>query len=154
VPHGLPRGIHTNTTLTNIPIPEASLAGITVGAALEQVRRWRIGPRAAGWPLIAAGGVVIGSALHAAGTTDLARPGQLVTTGPYALSRNPMYIGWVLVQLGVGLATGSGWVLATLPAVGAGLHRDVVREERRLARLFGDEYQRYSARVARYLPGR
>jgi protein-S-isoprenylcysteine O-methyltransferase Ste14 len=65
-----------------------------------------------------------------------------------------MYVGWVLVQLGIGLATGSGWVLAMLPAVGAGLHRDVVHEERRLARLFGDEYQRYSERVGRYLPGR
>jgi protein-S-isoprenylcysteine O-methyltransferase Ste14 len=65
-----------------------------------------------------------------------------------------MYVGWVLVQLGIGLTTGSGWVLATLPAVGVGLHRDVVREERRLARLFGDEYQRYSEQVGRYLPWR
>lgn len=65
-----------------------------------------------------------------------------------------MYVGWVLVQLGIGLAGGSGWVLATLPAVGAGLHRDVVREERQLARRFGDEYYRYSDRVGRYFPGR
>lgn len=65
-----------------------------------------------------------------------------------------MYAGWAVMQLGIGLVTGSGWVLATLPAVGAGLHRDVVREERRLARTFGDEYERYSERVGRYLPRR
>ncbi len=65
-----------------------------------------------------------------------------------------MYAGWVLMQLGIGLVTGSGWVLATLPAVGAGLHRNVVREEHRLKESFGDEYERYSERVGRYLPRR
>ncbi|TCC12429.1 isoprenylcysteine carboxylmethyltransferase family protein [Kribbella soli] len=135
-------------------MPEASLAGIAVGFALERVRPWRIGRRPAGWSLVAAGGLVIAGSLRAARTTDLSSPDRLVTSGPYALSRNPMYVGWALMQLGIGLITGSGWVLATLPAVGAGLHRDVVREERRLQESFGDEYERYSERVGRYLPRR
>ncbi|WP_410786313.1 methyltransferase family protein [Kribbella sp. C-35] len=130
------------------------MAGIAAGLALEQVRPWRVRRRSSGWALIATGGIVIAGALQAAAANDLARPERLVTSGPYALSRNPMYVGWVLAQLGIGLITGSGWILATVPAVGAGLHRDVVREERRLARTFGDEYERYSERVGRYLPRR
>lgn len=92
--------------------------------------------------------------LSAAGHTELAKPERLVTSGPYALSRNPMYVGWALAQLGIGLVTGSGWTVATLPAVGLWIHRDVVREEHRLQESFGDEYERYSERVGRYLPGR
>jgi protein-S-isoprenylcysteine O-methyltransferase Ste14 len=139
----------------NIPVPEASLAGIAAGIALEQVRRWRLTSRPrAGWSLVAAGSLVIASSLKAAGSTDLAKPDGLVTSGPYAISRNPMYVGWGLLQLGIGLVTGSGWMLATLPAVRAGLHRDVVREERRLEQHFGDEYERYAAKVGRYVPKR
>jgi protein-S-isoprenylcysteine O-methyltransferase Ste14 len=97
---------------------------------------------------------VIASSLKAAGSTDLAKPEGLVTSGPYAVSRNPMYVGWNLLQLGIGLAGGSGWVVAMVPVVGAALHRDVVREERRLAEKFGDEYERYAAKVGRYVPKR
>ncbi|WP_202867956.1 methyltransferase family protein [Kribbella sindirgiensis] len=130
------------------------MAGIAAGFALEQLHPWCVRRRPGGWALIAAGGIVIAGAVRAAATNDLARPERLVTSGPYALSRNPMYVGWFMAQVGIGLVTGSGWVLATLPAVGAGLHRDVVREERRLARSFGDEYERYSEKVGRYLPRR
>jgi protein-S-isoprenylcysteine O-methyltransferase Ste14 len=77
-----------------------------------------------------------------------------VTSGPYAVSRNPMYVGWALIQLGIGVAAGSGWVLATLPFVGAAVHREVLSEEQRLSEKFGDEYEAYCATVGRYLPQR
>jgi protein-S-isoprenylcysteine O-methyltransferase Ste14 len=110
--------------------------------------------RAVGWAIVGAGSLIIARSLTAAGTTDLAKPESLVTSGPYAVSRNPMYVGWALLQLGIGLVAGSGWVLTTVPLVGLAIHRDVVGEERRLAERFGDEYQRYSAKVGRYLPKR
>jgi protein-S-isoprenylcysteine O-methyltransferase Ste14 len=65
-----------------------------------------------------------------------------------------MYVGWALIQLGIGLAAGSGWVLATLPFVGAAVHREVLQEELHLGEKFGDEYRRYCATVGRYLPQR
>lgn len=102
--------------------------------------------------MIAAGIGVVGWSLKAAGTTDLASPDRLVTSGPYAVTRNPMYVGWGLLQLGAGLVAGSGWTLATLPAVGVWIHRDVVREERRLEEKFGDDYRRYRAGAGRYVP--
>lgn len=81
----------------------------------------------------------------------MGRPERLVRSGPYAVSRNPMYVGWALLQLGIGIATGSGWVLATLPFVGAVVHREVLGEERRLSETFGDEYREYCATTGRYL---
>ena len=63
-----------------------------------------------------------------------------------------MYVGWTLMHLGLGLATDSGWTVATAPAAGVWLHRDVLREERRLGEHFGDAYRRYQATVRRYIP--
>ncbi|TCC59770.1 isoprenylcysteine carboxylmethyltransferase family protein [Kribbella pittospori] len=136
-------------------MPEASLAGIAAAGALEQV--WRLPlplPRNVGWPIVAAGAGVIAGSLKAAGTNELATPERLVTAGPYAWTRNPMYVGWGLLQLGIGVIAGSGWVLVSMPLVGAVVHREVLREERRLEERFGNEYRRYSVKVGRYFPQR
>lgn len=44
---------------------------------------------------------------RSAGTFDLERPEILVDSGPYAITRNPMYVGWWLIQLGAGSLAGS-----------------------------------------------
>ena len=89
--------------------------------------------------------------MRAAARLDLARPERLVTTFPYSVSRNPMYVGWALIHLGAGLVTGSGWIIATLPAAAAWVHADIGREERRLAEVFGPAYERYRVAVPLYL---
>ena len=86
------------------------------------------------------------------GAFELERPESLVTTGPYALSRHPMYVGWWLIHLGAGLLRGSGWVAVTLPVAVAAEHFGAgLVEERALRAAFGDEYERYAARVPRYV---
>lgn len=85
-------------------------------------------------------------------SVELSRPGALVRTGPYARTRNPMYLGWVLVHLGTALAARSGWMLITLPAAAATVHRQVLQEERMLEQAFPEEYELYRAEVPRYLP--
>lgn len=76
----------------------------------------------------------------------------LVTTGPYAMSRNPIYVGFLLIQAGVGLMTGMWIALVLLPATWWGLHHFVVlREEAELARVFGEAYERYVQRTRRWL---
>ncbi len=144
--------------VSNLPVPEPYLLGIAAGVCLHRVRPCRLpGPRyvhrLVGWPLIAAGTYLVVRSLEAAGQVDLDRPDRLVTSGPYEVSRNPMYLGWALLHLGAGVAAGSGWVVAALPAVVACVHREVLREERELGREFGDEYGRYRAALPRYLPG-
>lgn len=91
-----------------------------------------------------------------AGTTvNPARPEAaraLVTAGLNARSRNPMYVGEVLVVLGFGLAVNPG--IGVLAAAGFWLFLDrwqIPAEERALSSRFGADYDAYRARVPRWL---
>ncbi len=76
----------------------------------------------------------------------------LVTTGPYRLSRNPMYVGFTLFYAGISLWVNSLWPLLALPIVLVIMQRGVIaREEAYLERLFGDDYRAYRARVRRWV---
>jgi protein-S-isoprenylcysteine O-methyltransferase Ste14 len=103
-----------------------------------------------GWPLVAAGAALNGWAVLTPGAGDLERPDRLVTDGPHAFTRNPMYVGWSLMHVGLGIALRSPWVLASWPISFALVHRGVLREERRLTAQFGQAFTDYQGRVARY----
>lgn len=76
----------------------------------------------------------------------------IVRTGPYRLSRNPIYVSFMLLHLGIALWAGSAWVLATLlPAAALMVCVVVPREERYLASRFGHEYAEYRLSVRRWL---
>lgn len=114
---------------------------------------------AAGGVLAGAGLALIGAAavrFAAAGTTvNPARPERsraLVTTGPNAWSRNPMYVGEVMVVAGFGLAVNPLVGLAGAAAFWLVLDRvQIPAEERALAARFGAEYAAYCARVRRWI---
>ena len=74
-----------------------------------------------------------------------------MSTGPYAISRNPMYVGWALLHLGGAVTIGSAWVAATFPLSGIWLHRQVLQEECRLDAAFGEEFREWRATVPRYV---
>lgn len=142
-----------------MPLPEAHLVGIAASWWLHRRRPWPV--PAPAWARRLAGGAVAGAgtalvvrAVAAAWAAQRQQPGALVTAGPYAVVRHPMYVGWALIHLGVALAAGSGWVVMTLPAAAASVHRDVRREERELAGAVGADFDRYRAAVPRYLPRR
>lgn len=145
----------------NLPLPAGQAVGIIVGVVLDHVRPaplpGRRGlQRATGAVALAAGVALNAWALaerrrRTTGEFELEQPQSLVTTGPYALSRHPMYVGWWFIHLGVGVMRGSAWVAATLPAAAIVEHRWVIAEERALASEFGDAYARYRGRVPRYL---
>lgn len=77
----------------------------------------------------------------------------LITTGPYSLSRNPLYFFSLLGFAGIGLASETvslGTVLAVAMLIGyPGVIR---REEAVLRERFGAEFESYCARVPRFLP--
>lgn len=76
----------------------------------------------------------------------------LVVTGPYQVTRNPIYIGLVLIYFGLAIILTSLWVLLLLIPVLIVLQRGVVeREEDYLERQFGEAYRKYKARVPRWL---
>lgn len=154
-----PRRATRSGGLSNVPLPETYLLGIAAAVWLDRRRPSALpGPRylhhLAGWPLAVAGARLIERSWTAAMQVELENPAQLVTSGPYAVSRNPMYLGWALLQLGAGVVRGSWWMIAAVPVAAALVHRDVRSEERTLDDAFRDEFRRYQATVPRYLPRR
>lgn len=82
---------------------------------------------------------------------DVDGPGRLVTTGIFAVSRNPIYVGFFLFLLGQLLAF-PNWVPLLYLVAGSWLfHRQVRREEGFLREHYGREYLEYCSRVRRYL---
>jgi protein-S-isoprenylcysteine O-methyltransferase Ste14 len=75
----------------------------------------------------------------------------LVTTGPYAATRNPMYMGMTLSYVGASLFVATAWPLLLLPGVVVALQRLVIdREERYLTQTFGQDYLAYQREVGRW----
>jgi len=79
-------------------------------------------------------------------------PERLVTSGPFALCRNPMYLGHLIFLAGLALSLRS-WAGAALAlATAASLQLRVLRDERRLGERFGEPYLQYCSRVRRWIP--
>ena len=132
------------------------MVGILASSVLHLARPWRLsGDRClysgAGLTLVGAGITLSASAVRTVSDVDLEQPSTLISTGPYAISGNPMYIGWTLLYLGAALVTRNAWMVASLPVVAGIIHRDVLREEHALEQAFGEEYLRYRNLVSRYL---
>ena len=79
-------------------------------------------------------------------------PAVVVQEGFYRFSRNPMYLGMLLVLIGVGLWLGNVLALLLAPAFVAIMTRwYIVREEQLLEDRFGDVYRAYHGRVRRWV---
>src|SRR5215510_11636680 len=82
---------------------------------------------------------------------DVDHSDQLVTTGVFAFSRNPIYVAFGCVLLGQFLVF-PNWILLVYLAAGVWLfHRQISREEEFLRQHYGQEYAEYCRRVRRYL---
>jgi protein-S-isoprenylcysteine O-methyltransferase Ste14 len=76
----------------------------------------------------------------------------LVATGPFTLTRNPMYLAFALIYLGITLIANAFWPLLFLPEALVFTYLFVIkREERYLTREFGDAYIEYCSRVRRWI---
>jgi protein-S-isoprenylcysteine O-methyltransferase Ste14 len=76
----------------------------------------------------------------------------IVASGPYRLTRNPIYLGMVLGLIGLAIAFSSLWLLLTpVPFALVIRYGVIAREEAYLECKFGDVYRRYRARVRRWL---
>lgn len=77
---------------------------------------------------------------------------ELVTTGVYKLSRNPMYVGFAFILLGWGVWLMSIWAIACIAGFVAYLTLfQIIPEERALSKIFGQQYTDYMNRVRRWL---
>jgi protein-S-isoprenylcysteine O-methyltransferase Ste14 len=141
--------------------PYVYSGAILIGALLQRVAPLPFLPRALAAPL---GAPLIVLALvlfvysvrnfRAAGTPVPTREPTtaIVRTGPYLFSRNPIYLAFSLLQLGIAIWVNSPWLLVTLAVAVALVHFVVIlREEEYLERRFGDQYLEYKASVRRWL---
>jgi protein-S-isoprenylcysteine O-methyltransferase Ste14 len=91
----------------------------------------------------------------AATTVNPLRPekaSSLVTSGVYQITRNPMYVGLAFLLLAWGVYLRSIWALLCVLAFMFYISRfQITPEERALQQLFGTEYERYKAKVRRWL---
>lgn len=107
----------------------------------------------AGLVLIALGLVLYGAgavAMHSLARMSGRRADRLITSGAYRFSRHPQLVGWALILLGVAL-WGRSWLalsLAALYLVGVALLTPA--EERKLIKLYGQEYRDYQKRTPRF----
>lgn len=82
---------------------------------------------------------------------DVDRPDQLITTGAFAFSRNPIYVAFAMILTGQFLIFPNIILLVYLFAAVALFHRQVLREEDFLKQYYGQDYADYCRRVRRYL---
>ena len=88
-----------------------------------------------------------GTGILPGGTTVL-----VLRSGPFALSRNPLYVGLVALDVAIALLAPSFWALAFVPLGVLALSWGAIRpEERYLSDKFGPEYDAYRSRVRRWL---
>ncbi len=104
------------------------------------------------WSSLIAGGVIAlaGLALRAAASGFVRKDRELTTTGPYAYTRNPLYLGSIIMGAGFAVAARSWWVVAGLVALFVFVYMPIVRAEERFLRSQFPEYDDYARRVPRF----
>jgi len=117
------------------------------------------------WPVAAGIAVVLGGELlrfwavrhigTISRTRTSTRQGPLITSGPFRMVRNPLYLGNWMIWTGLVMTSRLFWMLPIAWIVFALQYGTmVIWEETRLRSMFGRQYERYARGVSRWLPGR
>ncbi len=152
---------HARRPRTIVPPPLVYALALGVSWWLEQ--HWSLAfhagdfGRALGWICIGLGLAIFALALSAiwryrTTVNPYKAAVNLVTRGPYAWTRNPIYLGDWFIYCGVTCLLGSAWPVLFSPLVWATMRYAVIaHEEAHLEAKFGDEYRAYRDRVRRWL---
>jgi protein-S-isoprenylcysteine O-methyltransferase Ste14 len=102
--------------------------------------------------LLGAIGVVPGLLIRALASGHVRKNESLATSGPYAYTRNPLYLGSLLIGLGFCIAARSWWVGVALVVMFFAIYLPVIRDEEAFLRTKFPEFEEYARRVPRMLP--
>ena len=151
----------TDHAQVTLPPPIVFLAYLISAIALQWVVPfpfpWPVVLRILGGVLLIAGFVLAASAIREMRrmhtTPDIRQPvSALVTEGPYRFTRNPIYLGFLLIYLGFTLLAGTLWGIILSPfLVGTVTHWIIHAEEDYLSGKFEDEYAEYRTRVRQWI---
>jgi protein-S-isoprenylcysteine O-methyltransferase Ste14 len=106
------------------------------------------------WRFIALGAILIlpGLLIRALASGHVRKNEALATSGPYAYTRNPLYLGSLLMGIGFAVAARSVWVGVALVVMFFAIYMPVIRDEEKFLRQKFPEFEEYMRRVPRMLP--
>jgi protein-S-isoprenylcysteine O-methyltransferase Ste14 len=106
------------------------------------------------WRFVALGAVLIapGLLIRALASGHVRKNEALATSGPYAYTRNPLYLGSLMIGIGFALAARSWWVGVVLVVMFLAIYVPVIRDEEAYLRKTFPEFEEYARRVPRMLP--
>lgn len=159
-PSAPPDGAPDNAGV-RVPPPLIFVGFLLVGLWADSA--WVSGHLAGLWVMIAGGGIALaGLALILAGGSGLTFAGSkvepwkpttaVVTSGPYAYTRNPIYLGMAIMQVGLATCGGSlGGILSVALSIWVVQAYVIAKEETYLEAKFGELYTDYTAKVRRWI---
>ncbi len=106
------------------------------------------------WITIGTGGAIaaLGVLLRALASGHVRKNTELATTGPYAYTRNPLYLGSVIIATGFAVASRSWWVVLGMAGIFAAIYVPVIRAEEAYLRSRFPEFDAYARQVPRLVP--
>lgn len=106
------------------------------------------------WLSLFMGGIVVvpGLLIRALASGHVRKNESLATSGPYAYTRNPLYLGSLVMGVGFCIAARSWWVGLALVVIFFAIYLPVIRDEENFLRTKFPEFEEYARRVPRMLP--
>ncbi|HWS16821.1 MAG TPA: isoprenylcysteine carboxylmethyltransferase family protein [Candidatus Elarobacter sp.] len=106
------------------------------------------------WTSLGAGFAVaaVGVLVRALASGHIRKNAALATTGPYAFTRNPLYLGSIIIAVGFIVASRNFWIGVTALAMFAFIYLPVIMAEEKYLRSTFPGYDRYASEVPRFLP--
>ena len=124
---------------------------VPLGFAFAVLYFWLARPT---WRFLALGSamIVAGLLIRALASGHVRKNEALATTGPYAYTRNPLYLGSLIIGIGFAVSARSWWVSAVLVVMFFAIYVPVIRGEERFLRDKFPEFDEYAQRVPRMIP--
>jgi protein-S-isoprenylcysteine O-methyltransferase Ste14 len=124
---------------------------VPVGFAFTALYLWLARPT---WGSILLGAlfVIAGIVVRALASGHLKKNEQLATSGPYAYTRNPLYLGSLILALGFASAALSWWIAIGLAIIFVAIYLPVIRAEETFLRTRFPEFAEYADKVPRIVP--
>jgi protein-S-isoprenylcysteine O-methyltransferase Ste14 len=124
---------------------------VPLGFAFGVLYLWLAQPT---WGSIALGAAIaaLGLLLRGAASGHVKKDAELTTTGPYAHTRNPLYLGSLIIAAGFAVAARSWWIVLGMAVIFAVVYVPVIRYEEGYLREHFPGYDEYCRRVPRLVP--
>jgi protein-S-isoprenylcysteine O-methyltransferase Ste14 len=124
---------------------------VPLGFVLAAAYIWLARPT---WLSIAVGAVIafLGVAIRAAASGHVKKNTELTKTGPYAYTRNPLYVGSIVIAAGFAVAAMNIWIVVILELMFVAIYVPVIRSEEAFLRGTFVDFDDYCQRVPRLLP--